>query len=174
MISRRLFAAAGLAAVFIGAQGCGYYSSKPEDENGLTDAQLKKMMEDAKDAKPTVLETTAEETIELLTDPETADGAAKVLKEFRRRVVGKVLERCPDNSVSLFVILDGGTHKKRAYKVWCTFAADQREAVKQIKAGDEVRLEGASDSVLKEDTLELTNCVFASAAKSAAAPPAKP
>ena len=172
MISPRFLVAIGLVILIVIAPGCGSYSSDPADGPGLTEAELKKMMADAAadPPPPRVMELTAEETMELLTNPTTAATVSDSLKSFRRRVIGKVLEVSPDKIESLYLVLDGGKHNDRAYQVKCNLAADQREALKGVRAGDEVRLEGTSDGVLSDVTLEFQECVFDSPTKSTAAP----
>jgi hypothetical protein len=174
MFLRQLVASTALGALILVAGGCG--SSKPNDAPGLTEAELKKTMEQDPGVpqKPSVMELSAVDTMEMLTDTRAAEALSKALQNSQRLVTGKVLEPCPANSESPYVILDGGTHNNLAYKVKCTFAADEREAVVKVKAGDEIRVEGKCDGVLKGDTLEFTNCVFDSAAKPAAPDAPKP
>ena len=158
VISRRLLATA-LAASFVAAQGCRYYSNTPDP--GTTDADIKRMMEPDKSAgppKPVVVESTAEEMLDLLTDPMAAATAQRDFAKFRRLLTGKVVERSPDGSESPHAILDGGTHQGQAYKVKCIFTADQRDEIKSLRVGETVQIEGTSDGVIKEGTVEVTDC----------------
>lgn len=172
MIPRGILVAAALAVLCVIGPGCRYYSSKP-DESGLTDSELKKMMEAPApgSAKPGVLELSADETIELLLDPETGKSATDTLKASKRRVSGKVLETSPEGSETPFVILDAGTHRDQACKVKCFLVADQLDTLKDVKAGDDVRVTGRSDGVITSGTLEFKNCVFNTGATSAASAP---
>ena len=171
MVTRHLLVAAGLAACLV-AQGCRYYSSKPDD-SGVTEAELKKIMEAPAPGSTElgVLETTVDETMDLLTDPDVAKSAADSLKANKRRLIGTVLETSPEESETPFVILDGGTHRDQVCKVKCLLAADQRDALKNVKAGDEIRVTGSSDGVFAGGTLEFKNCVLNSGAASAALAP---
>ncbi len=164
MTSLKIFATTGVAALFVAVQGCGYYSSKPNDGPGVTEADVKKIMDEAQSAdkgptKPAVVEFNAEEMMEGLTFPMAASSIRSALAGGRRRVTGKVLELNPAESESLFVILDGGTHQGKAYRVKCTFAADQGAALKQVKAGDKIHIEGTSDGIVNDATLEFKDCV---------------
>jgi hypothetical protein len=172
MNSRQLLIAAALAALSVIGSGCRYYSSKP-DESGLTDSELQKMMEAPApgSAEPGVLELTADETIEVLLDPELGKSATDVLKVSKRRVSGKVLETSPEGSETPFVIVDAGTHRDQACKVKCFLAADQRDTLQDVKAGDDVRVTGRSDGVISSGTLEFKNCVFNTGATSPAPAP---
>jgi hypothetical protein len=172
MTSRQVLIAAGLAALCVIGSGCRYYSSKPE-ESGVTEAELKKIMEapTTDSTELGVLEMSADETMDLLLDPEIAKSATDALKANKRRLTGTVLETSPEGSETPFVILDGGTHRDQACKVKCLLAADQSDALKSVKAGDEIRVTGSSDGVLTSGTLEFKNCVLNSGAASAAATP---
>jgi hypothetical protein len=172
MTSRQLLVAAGLTALCAIGPGCRYYSSKPDD-SGITETEIKKLMEAPApgSTEPSVLEVSADETMELLLDSEIAKSATDALKANKRRLIGKVLETSPEGSETPFVILDGGTHGDQVCKVKCLLVADQRDALKNVKAGDEVRVTGSSDGVITSGTLEFKNCILNSGAASAAPAP---
>ena len=164
MILRRTLAVAAVALSLAAAHGCRYYSNEPPA--GLSEADIKKMMEadpSAGPVAPRILESTAEETMETLSDSSAAEAQMKALKNNPRRMIGKVLEKSAEGSETPFLILDGGTHRGMAYKVKCIFPATEGNTLKEIKAGDEVRVEGKCESDLAGDTLELKNCVLAGA-----------
>jgi len=55
--------------------------------------------------------------------------------------------------------------------VKCLLAADQHDALKSVKTGDEIRVTGSSDGVITSGTLEFKNCVLNTGAAPAAAAP---
>lgn len=172
MLSRQLLASLGLAVLIGMGAGCSYYNQDINDVSGVTDAELKKMMEvpEGDSTELGVLEISADETMELLLDPEIAKSATDALIANKRRLIGTVLETSP-GSETPFVILDGGTHGDQACKVKCLLAADQRDALKKVKAGDEIRVTGSSDGVITSGTLEFKKCILNSSAASAAPAP---
>jgi len=174
MLSRQLLASFGLIVLIGLGAGCSYYNKDINDVSGVSDAELKKMMEAPApgSAEPGVLEMSADETMELLLDPEFGKSANDVLKaSSKRRLTGKVLETSAEGSETPFVILDGGTHGDQPCKVKCLMAADQSDALKSVKAGDEIRVTGSSDGVITSGTLEFKNCVLNTGAAPAAAAP---
>src|SRR5436190_22101357 len=96
MWPRQFLGSVGIALLFSVSPGC--YYSNPNEGSGVTDGDLKKLMEQEppKSDKPRVMELTAVETIELLTDASAAQAAQKSLQEHSRRAVGNVLARSQD------------------------------------------------------------------------------
>jgi hypothetical protein len=163
---RWFFLLSALVAVLL-LLGCGTSSSS---NSGVTEAEIAKMMEDAKAeaAKLPAFETPAEEMVDLLTsDPSSAGPAEQGLAGIKQGLVGKrriitgvVVDRSPEMSDSPFLMLDGGTHNSKAYKVKFNFTDGNREELKAVTIGDSVRVEGISDGELKDDTLEFKECVL--------------
>ena len=167
MRARQVLGSIGIAILFAVAQGCYRH---PNEGSGVSEADLKKIVEQKTPNTPKVLEFTAAETIERYTDPRAAQ-APPSSKDHPHRVVGNVLERGPDEADAPYVILDGGIVEEKTYKIKCLFPADQREAVKKVKKGEEVRIEGKCDGQFKDNTLEFTQCSFF---ESSSPTPAKP
>jgi len=162
MISHQVLRLLCLISILGCAAGCG---SGEKDPVGVTEEQLKKSMESApgsEDAGPRILETTAEETISPLADPMAAEVAREALAAGPRRITGKILELSSADASPAYVVLDGGNHGGKAYKIKCILAKNQSGALKTLKAGAETKVEGTSDGVLKENTLEFKDCVLAS------------
>jgi hypothetical protein len=145
--------------------GCGSSSSS---NSGLTEAELAKIMESAK-TDPSyvpIFETPAEELLALLiSDPQAA--AKRALAENRRIVTGVVVSCSPDESDGPFLMLDGGTHQGKTFKVRFNFTDRHREELKSVKVGDSVRVAGNSDGEIKEETLEFNECVLSPATQAA-------
>lgn len=171
MNSHRLFTALAIAVTCWMGAGCSSYNKDINDVTGVTEEELKKSMEGAASDGPHVIETTAEETMALLTDPEVGTAAAEALKATKRRLLGKVLEISPEGSETPFVVLDGGTHNNQACKIKCLFAKSQAESVKEAKVGSDIKITGSSDAVITSGVLEMKDCTFDSAAPAKASTP---
>lgn len=172
MTKRCWLSLAAVVTVLAFALGCGS-SSNSGGGPGLTEAELKKMMEQVANDSPTRLpETTAEETMELFTDPMGAQMAKSGVAGVKRLMLGTILEVSPAEGEAHFLVLDGGTHNGKAYKVKCIFGTDQREALTKLKAGDQVHVEGTSDGVVNDVTLEFKDCILSSDADEATTPKA--
>ncbi|MCE9529460.1 MAG: hypothetical protein K8R36_25710 [Planctomycetales bacterium] len=141
--------------------GCGS-SSGPPTGKGLSDAELAKIMEGAKEDAANVPgpEITASALMEsLLADPKGAGTGKEAIAGRKQMVTGKVIERSPEGSESSYLTVDGGTHNGKACKLKFNFAGDQREEIVDVKIGQNVRLVGKSNGEHKEDTLEFNECI---------------
>ena len=94
--------------------GCG--SASTSTNNGLSNAELDKMMDDAKGeaAKAPAPEIAATKLIESLTgEAAAAAPVKKSLAEQPQVVTGVVLDRSPEGGDSSYLTLDGGTQKDK-------------------------------------------------------------
>ncbi len=141
--------------------GCG--SSKGPANNGLSEAELAKVMEADKEAaaKAPAPEVTAKKLIESLTaDPAAGASASKAIFARPQIVTGVVVDRSPEGSGTPFLTLDGGSQDDKAHKLKFNFDQGRKEDIAAVKVGDNVRLIGSSDGEIKEGTLEFKECVY--------------
>lgn len=141
--------------------GCG--SSKGPANNGLSEAELAKVMEADKEAaaKAPAPEVTAKKLIESLTaDPAAKESGSKAIYARPQIVTGVVVDRNPEGSDSFFLTLDGGTQDDKTYKLKFNFDQSRKEDIAAVKVGDSVRLIGSIDGELKQSTLEFKDCVY--------------
>jgi hypothetical protein len=142
--------------------GCGS-SGGSNNNSGLSDKELAKMMEGAKEAAARAPgpDVTAEKLLESLTaEPSIAGPAKEAVAKKLQAVTGVVADRNSEKGESCYLTLDGGTHQGKAYKLKFNFSNNQHEEIVSVKVGDKARIVGATDGEIKNDTLEFKECIF--------------